>query len=261
MAPHQQRHSQVVNTLIMQIYLRELPPGTKLPSERQLSTQMKVDRTSLRVALKQLEAMHVLDIRHGDGIYVQDYIEHAGLEFLEFLFMSDSLYPEKSIIDEYIVDEMWEFWIEFAPIILKTAAKKFSGRHMKALINLLNEEIDHINDLKKVAELEFECQEVIVKVANNTVFSLISNSLRPVRQKMLEIYTATTDQQVLLQHINFKKDLFRRQFQTLHENTETIFDEYKGNLSSLRKQTRESIFDFMPACDVPVSTPVEKKVG
>ena len=68
-----QRYQEVVHSLLRRIFTRQLAPGTKLAPERQLAKDMDIDRTSLRVALKQLESMQVLDIRQGDGIYVRDY--------------------------------------------------------------------------------------------------------------------------------------------------------------------------------------------
>ncbi len=65
-----------------QIYTSSLKPGNKLPTEKQLIEDLGVDRSSLRVGLKQLESMGVLDIRQGDGMYVKDYLKNAGIDFL-----------------------------------------------------------------------------------------------------------------------------------------------------------------------------------
>jgi GntR family transcriptional repressor for pyruvate dehydrogenase complex len=47
-----------------------LAPGTKLPTERELMDQMRVSRSSLREALRVLSTLGLVDVRHGDGIYV-----------------------------------------------------------------------------------------------------------------------------------------------------------------------------------------------
>jgi GntR family transcriptional repressor for pyruvate dehydrogenase complex len=41
----------------------ELPPGTRLPPEHQLSVQMGISRSGIREAVKVLEAARVLDVR------------------------------------------------------------------------------------------------------------------------------------------------------------------------------------------------------
>lgn len=50
----------------------EYPPGTRLPPERDLATQLQVSRTSVREALIALELGGLIDIRMGSGIYVRD---------------------------------------------------------------------------------------------------------------------------------------------------------------------------------------------
>ena len=47
-----------------------LGPGDRLPSERQLALQLAVSRTSLRQALTALRVEGLVDIRHGNGIYL-----------------------------------------------------------------------------------------------------------------------------------------------------------------------------------------------
>src|SRR5215813_8628810 len=47
-----------------------LSPGEQLPSERQLANLLSVSRASLRQALKVLQVMGVLEVRHGSGNYL-----------------------------------------------------------------------------------------------------------------------------------------------------------------------------------------------
>jgi GntR family transcriptional repressor for pyruvate dehydrogenase complex len=49
-------------------------PGERLPSERELTQMLEVGRTSVREALRILEAMGYIDIRPGDGSYVRDNV-------------------------------------------------------------------------------------------------------------------------------------------------------------------------------------------
>ncbi|MET0417496.1 MAG: FadR/GntR family transcriptional regulator [Actinoplanes sp.] len=48
----------------------ELPPGARLPPEKQLAAQFGISRGGVREAVKVLEAAHVLVVRRGDGTYV-----------------------------------------------------------------------------------------------------------------------------------------------------------------------------------------------
>ena len=56
-------------------------PGDKLPPERELAEQFEVNRTSVREAIKRLEALGLVMVRQGDGATVQPLIE-ASLDLL-----------------------------------------------------------------------------------------------------------------------------------------------------------------------------------
>jgi GntR family transcriptional repressor for pyruvate dehydrogenase complex len=49
---------------------RGIGPGERLPSERELARQLGVSRTSLRQAVTALRVEGLVDVRHGDGIYL-----------------------------------------------------------------------------------------------------------------------------------------------------------------------------------------------
>jgi DNA-binding FadR family transcriptional regulator len=48
----------------------QLVPGHRLPSETELSSELGVSRTAIREGLKFLEAVGVIDVRHGKGRFV-----------------------------------------------------------------------------------------------------------------------------------------------------------------------------------------------
>lgn len=50
--------------------IRALPPGTKVPSERELTTQLGVGRSTVREALNGLAMLGMVEIRHGQGAFV-----------------------------------------------------------------------------------------------------------------------------------------------------------------------------------------------
>jgi GntR family transcriptional repressor for pyruvate dehydrogenase complex len=48
----------------------EWPPGTKLPSENELTQMFSVSRVPIREALRKLSALGIVEIRRGEGTYV-----------------------------------------------------------------------------------------------------------------------------------------------------------------------------------------------
>ncbi|MDZ7645229.1 MAG: GntR family transcriptional regulator [Woeseiaceae bacterium] len=61
---------QIVRQLLELIGSGELAPGDRLPAERKLAQDLGVGRPTLREALRALQLLGLLDIRHGGGVYV-----------------------------------------------------------------------------------------------------------------------------------------------------------------------------------------------
>src|SRR4051794_20361488 len=55
------------DTLLSRIVRGIWKPGDRLPSERRLSEQLGISRASIREAIRSLEAVGLLDVRHGQG--------------------------------------------------------------------------------------------------------------------------------------------------------------------------------------------------
>jgi GntR family transcriptional regulator, transcriptional repressor for pyruvate dehydrogenase complex len=64
----------LAETVAQQLFeaIRELPPGTRVPPERELTKELGVGRSTVREALNGLALMGVVDIRHGQGVFVAE---------------------------------------------------------------------------------------------------------------------------------------------------------------------------------------------
>lgn len=63
-------YERVVHRLEELIRAEELRPGDRLMSERELAAKLGVSRTSIRQALTALRVRGIVEVRHGDGIYL-----------------------------------------------------------------------------------------------------------------------------------------------------------------------------------------------
>ena len=63
---------QIVRQLVALVRSGELKPGDKLPAERTLADSLGVGRPTLREALRALQLLGILDIRHGGGVFVSE---------------------------------------------------------------------------------------------------------------------------------------------------------------------------------------------
>lgn len=69
--------SETVAEQLMEAF-KDLPPGTKVPSERELTKELGVGRSTVREALNGLAVLGMLEIRHGQGAFIAERSENGG---------------------------------------------------------------------------------------------------------------------------------------------------------------------------------------
>lgn len=69
---HANLYQKIVSQIKKLIAQGKLQPGDRLPPERELCSLLNVSRTSIREALKILTALGLVDIRHGQGVFVAE---------------------------------------------------------------------------------------------------------------------------------------------------------------------------------------------
>lgn len=69
----------------------ELHGGDPLPSETQLAQDLGVGRSSVREAVKSLQSLGIVEVRHGNGLFVREYNLDPILETLSFSLRSGPL--------------------------------------------------------------------------------------------------------------------------------------------------------------------------
>lgn len=226
-----QKHEIVIKKLVADIFNNKLRSGDKLPAERNLSADLGVDRTSLRVALKQLEAMQVLDIRQGDGIYVKDYRRHAGVDFLRMLLDQEDKTEELALV-EYLFEEIWTFWIEFMPLMIRMAMTRLTPMDLRTLLDIYDQELENLDNPGKIIELEVLSQELIARKTGNLLVLLISNSTRNMRRKLVRRFIETMDREAVKAHVESKRALLRGYTTGAFSDVDLIPEEHKKLLIS-----------------------------
>ena len=106
----------------IQNYIQEnnLKPGDRLPSQEKLIEMMGVSRTSLREAMKTLEARNVLEAKNGKGIYV------GSQEINDLLRLIDFAKDKELLLDTLEVRKILE-----REILRNPGGLRGAGRHNK----------------------------------------------------------------------------------------------------------------------------------
>src|SRR2546423_8559285 len=80
MSPAASVSDRVFSTLCEDIVAGRYSPGEKLPTQRALAADLGVNMASVREAVKRLEQLRLVEVRHGDAMRVADWRTTGGLD-------------------------------------------------------------------------------------------------------------------------------------------------------------------------------------
>jgi DNA-binding FadR family transcriptional regulator len=150
----------------------QYPPGSKLPPERELSKRLRVNRASLREALKKLEHLGLVRIRQGDGTRVQNFMETGGIELVQHLLPLGGGRPE-------LIRDLLEFRRLFGRELARLAAARSSkDRDGLARLRALADKADRTTGAAELFDLDFDFYVAIAQMSGNQVMLLLINTVR-----------------------------------------------------------------------------------
>ncbi|MFT3695050.1 MAG: FadR/GntR family transcriptional regulator [Kofleriaceae bacterium] len=147
----------------------QYPPGAKLPPERELSKRLRVNRASLREALKKLEHLGLVRIRQGDGTRVQNFMETGGIELVQHLLPLAGGKPE-------LIRDLLEFRRIMGREIARMAALR--GTKDTAKLRVLADKADQITGAAELFDLDFDFYVALAGICGNQVMLLLINTVR-----------------------------------------------------------------------------------
>jgi DNA-binding FadR family transcriptional regulator len=163
----------VADRLRNEILAGRIVAGSRLPSERELSLALGVNRLTLRAALARLEALGLVSTRHGSGTEVISWRDRAGLEALPMVMSSLDR-------DEPAFLELLASLMEIRRVLVSEAVALAAERHteedLAAMKQIIVEQREKLPDALSFARGDLALQRVIVRAARNVGLELILNS-------------------------------------------------------------------------------------
>lgn len=142
-------------------------PGERLPTQRALAAELEVNMGSVREALKRLEQLRLVEVRHGDATRVLDWCRSGGLEALALL----------TSVDARVTEPLFEARRLLLVESARLAARRRADGQARALGELAAAVANAADDrLAQLADWAF--MAAVVEAAGNLVFQLIANSVR-----------------------------------------------------------------------------------
>ncbi len=150
-----------------------LRPGTRLPSERELSLALGVNRLTLRSSLARLEALGLITTRHGAGTIVASWRERAGLEMLGTLVrglkLADPAWHE-------LVRSALEIRRILAAEAVALAADRHTPEDLEAIEACAEVLREHDDDPVAFARADLAFMRAVCKAARNVGLELFLNT-------------------------------------------------------------------------------------
>jgi GntR family transcriptional repressor for pyruvate dehydrogenase complex len=143
-------------------------PGERLPAQRALAAEFEVNMASVREALKRLEQLRLVEVRHGDGTEVLDWRRSGGLEAL---MLHDRLPGESFARDLFEARRL--LLVEAA----RLAAQRRSEEQARTLAELA-EAIAIAPEEGQALLADWAFMAALVEAAGNLIFQLTMNSVR-----------------------------------------------------------------------------------
>jgi GntR family transcriptional regulator, transcriptional repressor for pyruvate dehydrogenase complex len=152
---------EVADRLSEAIRSGELPPGARLPAERELGAQFGVGRTSIREALRMLQATGMVTVRPGDGVFVAVCSPPNEQPFARW----ESLY-------HYRVEELFEARLAIEPLAAARAASRATEDDLRALSATLVEFERGVeeDDLAAMVLADGNFHEAVTRASRNRMF-------------------------------------------------------------------------------------------
>lgn len=156
-------HEDIVGQIQKKIISGELSVGGRLPAERELAATFDVNRSTVREAVKKLEFLGLVEIRHGDGIYVKNYLESGNLELLKTLLYMDEA------VDVGILSNLLEMRRLLAPLMAALAAEYCTEAHCEELEAIIE------NSEMSMLEKDLKVHHLVARACNNLLYIFILN--------------------------------------------------------------------------------------
>lgn len=174
----------VFEQLKTQIVRGEMPAGQPLLAERALCAALGVNRGALREALKRLEQAGLVNIQHGGGSRVSDFLSTAGLELLP-----DLLFGPDGQVHTGTARSVMEMRGTLATDVARRAAQRRTPAQLATLKACVNKMGQRQDDLPALQHLAMDFWASLVAASENVAYRLAFNSLARTYAPIFDLLT------------------------------------------------------------------------
>lgn len=171
----------IASWLIGEIQGGKLPPGSRIPSERDLAESLSVSRSVIREALSQLKSDGLVETRKGRGIYVNTAEQYRSFRL-----------DEPSTLTTGELHYIFEFLLTFEVAATRYAALRRTAENLKEIEkSMIGMDYAIANELP-TADHDFAFHRAIVKASKNPHFLRLNQHLENTVRRFIRAAAANT---------------------------------------------------------------------
>lgn len=159
-----------------------LPPGEQLPNERDLASALQVNRGSVREAVKRLEFLELVEVRHGQGTFVCELGESSALQLIE------ALLRDRHTLTRDLLCQILEFRRHITLHVVDLAARHRTGEHVERARELIAHEEREGGDPKVALELDIAMNGLLGEATGNLMYQLVTNLFTRLIRRLGPLY-------------------------------------------------------------------------
>jgi len=175
--------NQIVSLIKNRLIDGSIKPGDKLPTEIELVDQMGVSRTPVREAMKILEAIGIIEIRRGEGMFISEDLSQSNLNPLIFSL----------ILHSNNISKLVEFRLYFEEMIIQLIRTNCTEDDLQKIRQVYQSQQERMRaDLstEKLAEIDLEFHYAVLGATKNPFIIEVGKTIyeisKPQITKILE---------------------------------------------------------------------------
>lgn len=160
--------SEYLTKQVMELARKQrLQPGDRLPSVQALASRFSVAAPTMRESLRRLQAVGVLDIRHGSGVYLKRAVHRVVLPN-----------PHPGPLSRRVILDLLEARLLIEPRLARLAAERLTDQEAIHLRRTLEEAGEHLRDEDQVlGPLNMAFHREIAHLSSSAVLAQVIDSL------------------------------------------------------------------------------------
>ncbi len=173
---------ELIERLMQLIRSKAYKPGDRLPSIMEMTRRLGVGHPTLREALRKLEAIGIVEIKHGSGVYIKR--DH------DLLVVSNPVFG--GTVSKKLLLDLLEARMPIEVKAAGLAATQATESHLEKMSNLLNTAGENLDDdaILNSTNLAFHCE--IALASGNSVLAqlleVLNDLFRNEQRVILDIY-------------------------------------------------------------------------